>query len=1431
MTAAPDIASRPQSDSGAAGEVKASTVDQGPAESETLIGRKHQPIRVLTFSSGGVDTAMQLGVTHALLVMRAEAPDVVLGVSAGAVNAVALAEILQAGPPGQSAAGMDGAALEPLEPRVARFRQILEDFQNCPHDLIDAMLPDAYQIDAQKPVKTLRLPVQAELERRWRDDSLGSRAGLINFYNELLLLRASIGTITRAIRRVLGVIAARESLPKIWWAVTTMESFRLWMLIGAVLHRLAPLVWAIGRTTIAWRPWTASIRRERGVTAAQLIFRSGLWARTRELLVNGLSLLLLTAFWVMCSGVVVGAVVLVVRLILRGFRDMGVDIGPPHSLLVRLGESLWQWAKDPSMSSSINADLIGALSAVLITVFALAVIYGLVVKLKFGGRFLPTVGQAMGTMASFILLLAWWTIVLLALSIPVAYVLGQIPRWVGTALPWTGWGARHVEPRYVAMGAALLGTMLVITLYIRRRRFLLNLLARYGLADSLLHPHPLRQFFVRVFDPGYYGPVPMDAAVDGALARSDSPYPKPDADTKKYLDDYAKGSPPIRVALSVADVSTGELSVIIGGVSTVDGLMAATAAAPLFPPVRSRGRLYIDAANVANQTTEALMNYLRFRVHPEATAIHVYSVASLPLSRGELDPPPTPSQKGDRNAETAERTELVKVIGRAMQIQRLRDAHLDQKLVNVLSRVLPPGNVQAKSGDDTFLRAWAYPIEPDENLHTAKRYFEAPNAQARREVIAETVADGCRAALQTMLAHQIRASARTAAGDEVKVGRDEKRTIWCGKVIADHNRAKNPPETRTFPGSAPSLIPGEPRTPGLVEVCRHCALYRDDGVTFERRLVVLERKTTPADWYPRDRQTDEHTVLSPAARQAVEDPGTSSADPSKQEARQSWQLARQTWGRSWPHPRGGLPGTERPTVSFLFSGGVFRGVYQMGVLNALNLVGLRPDVIAGASVGSITAAMIARVFREPHESERVARIARLAATYLALDRLILTDRFADFVRGFTVRAASTRFSLNQADRVFRAFDKPVPAEFDRELRAVAAGLERLFYISPFELKDLVEAVRRRKFSKSLGLLADYLQEWLARMGVGNQVLGAEPLSLLIAEHVLEGLPGYDIERPGAVPFDVFTEDGIYFLATATNLTRGRLEILGDPSCDRSHDQKPVLMDALLASSAFPGVFRPRWSWEIMPAAETADQYIDGGVTDNLPLDAVAQFLNRAAMADVVSARPFDGSVPHLLLCASLEPQLAILDESEQHALRFNWPGLWHRARQLGYNKKIDLYAKIQRSIRQAVGQNSRPKPPWNPLDLEVVAIKPEWLCNTFAFHPMLNFRRRRQAQSIAHGCASTLMELARPIPDDRAKRWKSAWGIDESRLPEEEVASRPDPYLPLRVGPDECWFRPGVTCPFSRTGLARAGLYDTTARELESIYMLCGRPDTHRAAT
>src|SRR5260221_82010 len=62
-----------------------------------VVGAPGRPIRVMAFSGGGFSTSMQLGVTHALLVMRGEAPDVVAGISAGALHATVLAKVLTTG--------------------------------------------------------------------------------------------------------------------------------------------------------------------------------------------------------------------------------------------------------------------------------------------------------------------------------------------------------------------------------------------------------------------------------------------------------------------------------------------------------------------------------------------------------------------------------------------------------------------------------------------------------------------------------------------------------------------------------------------------------------------------------------------------------------------------------------------------------------------------------------------------------------------------------------------------------------------------------------------------------------------------------------------------------------------------------------------------------------------------------------------------------------------------------------------------------------------------------------------------------------------------------------------------------------------------------------------------------------------------------------
>lgn len=129
-----------------------------------------------------------------------------------------------------------------------------------------------------------------------------------------------------------------------------------------------------------------------------------------------------------------------------------------------------------------------------------------------------------------------------------------------------------------------------------------------------------------------------------------------------------------------------------------------------------------------------------------------------------------------------------------------------------------------------------------------------------------------------------------------------------------------------------------------------------------------------------------------------------------------------------------------------------------------------------------------------------------------------------------------------------------------------------------------------------------------------------------------------------------------------------------------------------------------------------------------------------------------------------------------------------------------------------------------PLDIEVVTVRPNWLCGTFAFHPMLGFRRRQQAQSIAHGCASTLHRLA-ALPKDLL----AGWGIDEERLPAPPPAEDVWPVVSPRAARDgTCWYRKDTLCPFSHTATGTSGLPEITRHQLRLIHEECGRPRSHR---
>jgi predicted acylesterase/phospholipase RssA len=1216
---------------------------------------------------------MQLGVIHALMVSDRRAPDAIAGVSAGALNAAAMAEVLR----------------EPREQQVGRLREFLNAYRDAPREFRMAFLPDTYELEAQRPLESLKLPIHCAKEREERDEAVGAKTGLIHLFNMLFSLRIPVSIVSRLIHSGLKISAAAEKP----WLKRILIRWGAWAEILAIaffnLHRVAPVSWQILRALA--HPVIQMINARMGSN----------------------------------PGVTAGSIISFRRRALSNIRvNVSHFIGYAASLIVWMcAFSLWLLAPFVSLLGLI---------------------------LGFAARPLVRIWR---------------------------YTVGEQPLTMG-------------------------------------QRFLRKFLSRFDLDREIANAYPIKQFLVRLFDPQYYGALQLNEVKEQALSDDERPVRRGNGSCQT-LRQYTEGSPSIHVAPVVTTLKEPKLYIPPPDTSVVEALLAATAVVPFFKPVelnmgRCRSSLCIDAVNVANEPIPALVDYLRNCSDlrdkvANASSVHIYAVSSIPTTRASL-----------RNGHHSY-SGLVDTALRVLELRRFQTAALERKLTQLYTRLLPSRGATHRVGDKTFLSTHIFPIEPDSPTRVNERLALAKTEEEKDTIIYETVASGCRSALQVLIQPLIR-GARGAPSC----------MISCRKAMTYLEHPRLP-----LPGSDPE------GGPGLAEICAVCRIAvegENGGRSFPQTLRILQDKPESSDrdvWplWP-------HKEGSKAPRQESTNQRAIRDGPPKT-----------TTAAEAPQSQPILPGDNRtrldshPWTIMLFSGGVFRGVFQVGVLNALVQTGVSPKVFAGSSVGSIMAAMAVRLFDEASE-EREAHLLKLASTFLALDRLILTDRFADFVRRITIRSASARVSFQDMDQLFRRYDTGAADQFDANARRVMAGIERLLYVSPFELLELVKAIRLQQSSDALILVRRYLQEFLERYDTGQEVLGAEPLAMLIAEHVLRDLKGKAEDyyvNPHRAPFDLFRgEEGKFLITTTTNLTTGGLTTIGQRWMG-STGNEASLMEALLASSAFPAVFRPRRSSELFPTDQTQYQYVDGGIMDNLPLDAVVSFLDNAARAGKLMRRP---GVPHLLLSGSLEPELVPLDKRCVRDVSQFWPVALKRARQLSYNRKADTFAQAQKDFRRLYNDEAlrkdRSAQSWEPLDIEVLNVKPKWLCSTFGFHPMLGFRRRKQAASIAHGCASTLLSLHHVESD----AYRKAWGIELRFDPDTIEGAHPQGGSTLKLVPHDptgkkrengwCWFRSDrKVCPFSKQGIEfqrQEERYDPkgeTTKELQLIYELCGQSETH----
>lgn len=1199
-------------------------------ENTAPIGADDKVVRVLAFGGGGFDAVMQLGTIHALLVADATPPDLVVGISAGAVHAAALAEVLKADEPLRRA----GETAERCrEARMSRFRELLYEVQGVRARLRHVMLPDPFEADAGMALSPHHIASQHQDERSERLEAFRARSGLVELFNTVAKLHISVATSTRIIRCILGIRAAK-ALPRRQMVVAKLsETWRL--LLTAIAH--FPSTSQLLATTL-YAALRGSNTKRRGYHAGDIIFR-----RTRAQRI---------AMYVGLAG-------LVWLLALTYFPDIKREVARHYHVTQN-----WQIV------------LIGAVGSVTILSLLFATIRAL---------FYGTVGL---TLLGFVL----------------------------------------VSPRKLRT---------YVTDRIRDR-----VLGYYDLLVDLGSAYFVKDILIRFFDPEYHG----------APQRPLAPASTQEPHTQKTFADFAAIAPKIHVAPVAARLADGELVPLDPQTSLVDGLAAATATLPYLRAVDIRGTFYIDGTNVANEPTAAVRKLLQQRVNPEATAVHIYPVSSLPIQAGKIPP------KTDRPY-----AGLIDVLLRVRQLRRFRDAKLDRDITSLYNRMLPERRKRPERIPDNkiralkcfgesrhYVRATIHPIEPRSQAITlAERLIKSRNRSEEHRAIAETVAQGCRLTLETIL------------GDKIK---NPGATQLLCRVAMERRFA---------------LAEGAmPQHPGVVEICKHCSLSAVEqpiGQTLETAANSTAAEWPVDEWY-------RPTVARPQIVQVAEQRENTFQDV-----------------------------LQPPTVSILFSGGVFRGVFLVGVLGALQELGIAPQLLAGSSVGSITAAMAARVFSSPPNTRR-RQIAELAATYLDLDQDIVTDRFSDFIRRFTLRAAEARFTPKDIDNIFRNYDKAVNARFARRARRLIAGLEHLFYVSPFELLALLRALRLQDAPRAYRLVRRYFQEVLNRGGVGLEVLGTEPLRILISDHVLDERQ----RKLHAVPMQGFTP--LHFLVTVTNLTTGTLQLVGNPT------EPATLVEALLASSAYPGIFRPRFGWEVFSRHHQQDQLVDGGVMDNLPLAAVVDFLTEQTKAGKAAVHP--QNAPHLIFTGSLERDPQHLDNSECEGVARSWPAAWRHAREHEYNRKIDSFARSQREFREIyeLYGGAIVNQPWVPLDIEVLVAKPRWLCGTFAFHPMLGFRRDRQAASISHGCATTLATFA--AVEGPARKWLTAWGVDaDVRAALNDEALRT--LIPVRKTDGTCHFRTTGTCPFSEQATSTLGTAAST--KLDTIYQACGNARTHQA--
>ena len=533
---------------------------------------------------------------------------------------------------------------------------------------------------------------------------------------------------------------------------------------------------------------------------------------------------------------------------------------------------------------------------------------------------------------------------------------------------------------------------------------------------------------------------------------------------------------------------------------------------------------------------------------------------------------------------------------------------------------------------------------------------------------------------------------------------------------------------------------------------------------------------------------------------------------------------------------------DEPRIVFVASGGVFRGPFHAGMINAMLALNIKPDLIVGASVGTLVGAALAAALAATNHQDALDVLCALVDTFQQSDeKVAFTKTLKNAARELGIRGRNVDLAPHELRKKILEGTKADPAFAVTGTPPVLIDAISELLLLPHEnTKKIAAQFVAGHFTDATRCLIEGIrEETLRRLEIVNAVMGASLLEPT-ARRLLGSMLGYNMNDR-----QPYKDAKIALFGTSTNLKHQQPVLLGRYKFELpSYD----FVNACLASSAFPAVFAPRTEDQIFPGLGDPDEiYSDGGMFDNLPISPALEILTASqrnwineTKADAVNEMGKRVQNPDLFITGSLD-----ITASQDEKIFDNLVSIKRRAGTLQNNVKIKAFEEISgrigehlsflHKIAQAARATGLTNLPHNYLNglvnavlLPVYPTDAKHLNGTFQFCNSMGRDVKVVNASMADGCFRTLKEFAEAVDSAATSiRATAVQGLAiNGRLP--VLAAAPGPKHLIESDAQGS----GHYCPFFRkseqNGLQKFVCPFSERPESMPVFQSCIRDQQHQ---